>query len=242
MNDENFICHFYFLSSSVYSYQILTSDYQQLSTARIQVVRKGLNLREINSQWWRKYNALHMQTMMIFQWRFPDLQKSQPTISFPKPDQVHGTYTSVMATTGQWASILQQFQPILDDQLQALHFKWAGDIATANLIHVQIQPNLVDCGVYAIANATAIAPGENFHDEKEANHLLSVDAFAFPTRSRSRRKMKPIIVVCFWCSSKWGQTAHNIVVWFINIVILLSVQTLIRQPTIVDPVVNCKKY
>ena len=42
----------------------------------------------------------------------------------------------------------------------------------------QKQPNLVDCEVYAIAYATAVAfgeaPGENFYNEKEMrSHLFS---------------------------------------------------------------------
>ena len=59
----------------------------------------------------------------------------------------------------------------LHDQLQALYFKGAGDTTTTNLIHIQKQPNLMDCGRYAIENATEIvfgdAPEENFYDERE---------------------------------------------------------------------------
>lgn len=45
----------------------------------------------------------------------------------------------------------------LYDQLQALLFlRRAGDITTANLVHIQKQLILVDCGLYAIPNASAI--------------------------------------------------------------------------------------
>ena len=51
-------------------------------------------------------------------------------------------------------------------------------MSTINLIHMHKQPNLVDCGLYAIANATAIAfgeaPEENLYDKKKDEHTYRV--------------------------------------------------------------------
>ena len=110
----------------------------------------------------------------------------QPSISFQKPQRVSKTsngHIQIHHFRNHWVvSHLNQGQVYvydslnpttiateLHEQLKTLYFK-EKETSTINLIHVHKQPNLVDCGLYAIANATAIAfgeaPEENLYDEK----------------------------------------------------------------------------
>lgn len=92
----------------------------------------------------------------------------------------------------------------LQEQVQLLYTKKTAAF-TINVVHVHKQQNLVDCGLHAIANATALAfgeaPEENVYDEGEMRtHLIACFEaqmlLPFPTRSRARRKRKPICILC----------------------------------------------
>ena len=167
-----------------------------------------------------KLSDVHMQAVeTIFSKQFPDIPKMLPTISFQKLHQVHrasGGHIQIHFTQDHWVvshlhqntvNIYDSLNPStvsadLCEQLQALYLKGTAFISV-NIIHVQKQPNLVDCGLYAIANATALAfgeaPEENSYDEGEMQSHLSSCFEAnmlvpFPTKSRCRRKTKPIVV------------------------------------------------
>ena len=92
----------------------------------------------------------------------------------------------------------------LKEQLQLLYGKKSAALPV-NLVQVHKQSNLIDCGLHAIANATALAfgeaPGENCYDEGEMRpHLMTCFEAEmltpFPTKRHARRQRKPILILC----------------------------------------------
>ena len=155
----------------------------------------------------------------LFNRQFEAMPKMLQTIIFQKPDKVSralDNHIQIHFTNGHWVvSQLHEgtvnlydslnattISANLSEQIQALYFKRAGS-GSVSLIPVQKQPNVTDCGLYAIANTTSLAYGEapekNLYDEKEMrDHLLScfeaMVLIPFPTKSRSRRKTKSIVL------------------------------------------------
>lgn len=121
--------------------------------------------------------------LQIFNKEFEDLPKMNPTVAFQKPYGVkQGSNGSIQIhhTNNHWVvSHLENKQVFIYDslnpatlseelskQLSLMYGRGKENGATSvKLANVQTQSNGIDCGLYAIANATTIAFGEDPEDK-----------------------------------------------------------------------------
>ena len=164
-----------------------------------------------------------MQAVLkIFHNEFDDLPKMNPTVAFQKPSSIkQGSDGSIQIhhTNNHWVvSHMENKQVFIYDslnpttlseelgkQLCLMYERGKENGATSvELANIQAQSNGVDCGLYAVANATTIAFGEDpeeklYKDKEMRQHLMQCFEAQiltpFPAHGRKRRKTKPQPVV-----------------------------------------------
>ena len=124
----------------------------------------------------------------IFNAQFTELPQMKPSILFQKPKTTDG-HTQIHHIQDHWVvfhlshnevQVYDSLNPIkisdkLQKQMQLLYSnKTIRCTLAVNIVHI---PNLVDCGLFTIANATALAfgeaPEENVYDEGEMRQHMS---------------------------------------------------------------------